>query len=236
VLEALDRAGLGARVAEIEPRLRDAIGLRPRKARAADLAPGTSRFGGAPDLPGGLARVAEPGWDAIFVGQLDLAAVAPWDLHHALPDAGLLSFFALRQGDETVRARVIYTASTERLTADRPDTKDKVLGVEFEARVLAPPYNSLGYPVSDRAYVTFYDALRELESGPERLHGSVLLGYDRGDERALRPDEALLLRVDSEDGVQFGFPAMVALYYVVAGQALKARTFDTVRAVLGPNV
>jgi hypothetical protein len=236
VLEALERAGLGARTPEIEPLLRDAIGLVPRKARPADLAPGASRFGGAPDLPGGLSRAAEPGWEVDFVGQLDLAAVASWDIHHRLPGDGLLSFFLLLQGDETVRARVIYTPSTERLSADRPPTKAKVLGVDFEARVLAPPYNSLAYPVTDVPYETFYDELRELESGPERIHGSVMLGYDRADERALRADEDLLLRLDTQDDFYLGFPAMVCLYYAMPSRALKAHAFDQVRAELGPNV
>lgn len=59
--------------------------------------PGSSRAGGDPDLPPGMA------WPAVeskgqqgpmtFVAQLDLAAIAPHDPTGLLPDAGLLLFF-----------------------------------------------------------------------------------------------------------------------------------------------
>jgi uncharacterized protein YwqG len=55
--------------------------------------PGVSRFGGTPDLPAGTHW---PEWDGrplAFIGQLRLAEVAPHDVAHLLPEAGLLSFF-----------------------------------------------------------------------------------------------------------------------------------------------
>jgi hypothetical protein len=89
-----------------------------------------------------------PGWDVDFGGQLDLAALAPWDIHHQLPADGLLSFFLLRQGDETVPTRVIHTPSTERLSADRPPAKEKVLRLNVTSADACRPRSHHGH-VSD---------------------------------------------------------------------------------------
>ena len=56
------------------------------------IAPGASKLGGHPDLPPG---VAWPTWHEplAFLGQINLAEVAPHDREGALPAQGLLSFF-----------------------------------------------------------------------------------------------------------------------------------------------
>lgn len=238
LLDELEEAGLGARIPEIEPLLRDSIALLPHKARAADLAPGACRFGGAPDAPHALDRATVAGWEIDYLGQLDLAVVAPWDVHDKLPREGLLSFFLLREGDETIRGRVLYDLGERgpSRSAAPARKKRKVLGVDFGARVMPPPYNSLVHPHRDVVYESFHDDLREQETVPNPIEGSGMLGYDRANERVLRPDEEILLRLDTENGFDFDFSEAVCLYFILRSSALARRDFDDVRVVLGASI
>lgn len=101
---ALHRQGLG-RVAEdllamAAPMVR--IYAKPAEDEAIPI--GASKLGGQPDLPEGVER---PAWHEPmgFLGQFNLAEVAPHDTEAALPTAGLLSFFFETDGEPLYSAR-----------------------------------------------------------------------------------------------------------------------------------
>jgi hypothetical protein len=64
----------------------------------ADIPIGASKLGGSPDLPEGVPWQA---WheSMAFIGQINLAEAAPYDIEHLLPPYGLLSFFYETDGE-----------------------------------------------------------------------------------------------------------------------------------------
>ena len=74
-LAILDRAGLRTRRAEIEAVALPGIGVRLRRAHAAELAPTASRFGGPAWSPPGTSRPDWEGERLPFLGQINLADV-----------------------------------------------------------------------------------------------------------------------------------------------------------------
>ena len=65
-------------------------------ARDEDAIPmGASKFGGCPDLPGDVAwfRREQADIPLSFIGQVNFAEIAPFDLEHKLPERGMLYFF-----------------------------------------------------------------------------------------------------------------------------------------------
>lgn len=120
----------------LPPLLRPSVRIQTRTGREQSLAPGRSKIGGAPDLPRGVQwpTVLIP-WklrddpllisvlgkhclrqDGLlasecplpFVGQINLAEVAPYDGQHELPDHGLLSFFADIQLDIVIDLQRVF--------------------------------------------------------------------------------------------------------------------------------
>jgi uncharacterized protein YwqG len=81
---------------------------------------GSSRFGGLPDLPAGSEWPTVDGIRLMFLGQLDLKDLAPFEASAVLPSNGLLSFFFdgmltdYERGEAPDRGRVIYTDTTVR--------------------------------------------------------------------------------------------------------------------------
>jgi hypothetical protein len=90
----LVNAGLG-RVAKDILRL-TLPSIRVSCRRAEDetaLPPGSSKLGGTPDLPSGTRWPTWQGSPQLFVSQVCLADIAPYDVEGDLPHSGLLSFF-----------------------------------------------------------------------------------------------------------------------------------------------
>lgn len=73
--------------------LRPAIGIVAHQADDASMAIGASKIGGAPDVPLGFEWPLWKGKPLGFVAQFNLEEVAPFDVEHALPESGMLSFF-----------------------------------------------------------------------------------------------------------------------------------------------
>ena len=69
------------------------ITLDPRDENTLPI--GVSKFGGCPDLPGDVAwfRRERANIPLSFIGQVNLAEIAPFDLEHKLPEGGMLYFF-----------------------------------------------------------------------------------------------------------------------------------------------
>lgn len=86
-------AGLNEVKADIQKLLRESIRLTASPQDGVQLPPGSSRLGGLPDLPGGIAWPVWKGVPMSFVAQIrleDLANLAP---AQELPKKGLLAFF-----------------------------------------------------------------------------------------------------------------------------------------------
>lgn len=92
--EMRDR-GLSGYFEVLSPFAKNAIRITLDERDEDDLPVGTSKFGGRPDLPADVAwfRNAETNVPLSFIGQVNFAEAAPFDLHHKLPDQGMLYFF-----------------------------------------------------------------------------------------------------------------------------------------------
>lgn len=90
---ALEAAGL----ARVAPRLaalaQPSIRLSARAAEEQSITIGASKLGGLPDLPIGTAWPYWKGAPLAFLAQIRLEDAQPYDVAHALPPTGLLSFF-----------------------------------------------------------------------------------------------------------------------------------------------
>lgn len=109
---ALREAGLGERVAALEPLVRDAIEITALPRTKTAIPVGVSRLGGVPGMPPGTAWPAVSGEPLPFVAKLCLAEVAPYDIHDKLPSTGHLAIFAgpVLDANEVpvVHARVLH--------------------------------------------------------------------------------------------------------------------------------
>lgn len=92
---ALTRAGLSlAAVQAITSLARPAVAVHSMPSLVlGGSSVGTSRLGGAPDLPTDAAWPAYQGTPLAFIAQIRLEDVAPYDAEHLLPTEGMLWFF-----------------------------------------------------------------------------------------------------------------------------------------------
>ncbi len=74
-------------------RLLPAIALAATRADDDEIAIGASKFGGAPDVPDGFAWPMRDDAPLVFMAQINLAEIAPFDIENQLPSSGVLSFF-----------------------------------------------------------------------------------------------------------------------------------------------
>jgi hypothetical protein len=99
VCDAAVANDLGPYVERLQALIRPSIVLATSRAKASSLAVGTTKIGGAPDLPESLPW---PEWNRqllAFYGQINLTDIAPFEL--GLPTEGLLSFFFATDMDAT---------------------------------------------------------------------------------------------------------------------------------------
>ncbi|MDJ0365789.1 YwqG family protein [Hymenobacter sp. H14-R3] len=131
----------------LAPLCRPSIRVLPQAAApaAAPLALGTSRLGGAPDLPAAAAWPTWQGRSLSFIAQLNLAEVAPHDARGLLPPTGRLAFFydALEQPwghDPADRGRAVvqyYPAAEALVTRPLPTDLTAEAYSAFPAAALA---------------------------------------------------------------------------------------------------
>jgi hypothetical protein len=92
-------AGLGRVADDIMRLTKPSIRIDCRRAEdEAALPLGSSKLGGAPDLPPGALWPSWQGISLLFIGQICLADIAPHDEEGDLPHSGLLSFFVGHSG------------------------------------------------------------------------------------------------------------------------------------------
>ena len=102
----------------------------------------TSRFGGEPELPAGIAWPAGPGEPMAFVGQFDLAAVREAGGPAWLPDDGMLFVFHHEDWGSPDLVRVLYVqerVEESRLPRRSPDDwAYPIRSISFERRTSLP--------------------------------------------------------------------------------------------------
>jgi uncharacterized protein YwqG len=73
--------------------LRNSIRIETRRTNEEELTPGTSKFGGLPDLPPSLEWPSVEDTPLAFIAQISLTDVASYDIEGVLPTSGTLYFF-----------------------------------------------------------------------------------------------------------------------------------------------
>jgi len=174
-----------------------------------------------------------PGFDFVFLCQIDLADLAPLDVGHRLPPAGLLSFFV---GVEAIIGMHTDYAREGRVLYHPPGTPlepfwrswgtPRHRGMAFELAPALPPWNSRLVGHDDPAYCDLYDQLeREDRNRPK----TGLFGFDRVYEEALAPTEEMLLAAWADGNIDYPFVESVNLCFAIDRAALRRRDFSSVR-------
>ena len=200
---------------------------------------GTSKLGGAPDLPPGTAWPEHDGRPLAFVGQIDLADVAPLDADDTLPSTGLLSFFVMdllgpNDTDHYLEVgRVMhFEKNIELRTARAPEPVDPFLPCRLHFHSLlqlrSPSHprtmSVLSAPEQER-----YDAIWANAVPTHQLLGPRDRRYDG--ERGL--DDVLLLQCMSDPHPDMQWGDSDALYFYIPADALRRRAFDEVSVLCG---
>ncbi len=234
-------AGLQARKSVIKklalPSVRICFHRQP-----AGKALGTSRAGGDPDLPIGMAFPELDGRTLSFLLQVRLADLATFPCARALPRDGLLSFFV--DDAELSRSRVIYTwpeTPLRRLPfpTGRETEANRPAALAFESVMTLPPdewklvkrlklHGAEAAAYNDDVYNALgYGAPAFAKTGPWRRGYHQLLGHHRNAYHdVVAAGEVGLLVLSSNAELEWAFGDGNRLGFYIAAAALAARHFD----------
>jgi hypothetical protein len=190
---------------------------------------GTSRFGGAPDMPEGAAWPESSAGPMVFVAQLDCAALAPFDPRGLLPEAGLLSFFA-GGFDE---GAVLWFAPKVKL-APRATPKGATFGghgarsapacsLTMKGAISLPPELD-----DEEDWGDLWEAsIREKDGeAPHRV-----LCHTMGDVEEPPNDDFVLLALRSDKNPKFDWGDWGTLYFTIEEDALRKRRWSEIELV-----
>ncbi len=96
--QLIDSSGLGRVAEHLKQSLKPAIRMESSPPSALPLPLGASRLGGLPDLPPALDWPTWKGVPMVFLAQIQLQEVVPYDVEQLLPTCGFLFFFCQSQG------------------------------------------------------------------------------------------------------------------------------------------
>jgi uncharacterized protein YwqG len=96
--QLIESKQLGRIADQLKQFLKPAIRMDSSLVSAHPLPVGVSKLGGFPDLPSSLAWPTWKGVPMVFLAQIQLQEVAPYDIEHLLPSQGFLFFFCQSQG------------------------------------------------------------------------------------------------------------------------------------------
>lgn len=199
---------------------------------------GTTRLGGAPDLPPGSSWPSFGDRPMAFVAQVNLAEVAPLDERGLLPPAGLVSFFCSpadlgREGSWHVSFTEAGTALVRsELPAEIPShDRFGAVGLRAEPELTYPPpdpstLERLG--LSPHEGLAYEDILEDESDSPRHR----MLGHPdivQSDMREAGPDLCLVLQIDSDDAAGMMWGDMGRLYFWIRPEDLVACRFDRSR-------
>jgi uncharacterized protein YwqG len=184
--ELLDAAGLTRVRAEIMQVAMPTIRLKAHPVDETQLAQGTTKFGGSPDLSQGDTWPECDGAPLPFVAQIDLAEVAHYDTKHLLPAEGRLYFFFDIDAffDSSPRHQSIW-----RVLFDRSAPTDLQRIAILEAEAKRNRYHSSAVTISTE--ITLPDYSQYDSTSVERLGLSGLLTNE--EERAYYEVQAQLV-------------------------------------------
>ncbi|MEI8254281.1 MAG: YwqG family protein [Deltaproteobacteria bacterium] len=244
-LEMLKAAGLGKQAAVILAAARPAIVFVARPDSRAIIPPGTSRLGGAPDVPAGFEWPIVGGVALRFVGQFDLAEITALDVAKRLPAQGLLSFFVCDDViDEPGAPGYAEVAAVHHFTGPPgglhratipPALKRWVDGtpvndvyppasLTFRLRLQLPPPGHAALSTLGAAVIETYT--EEVFASPAPRHQ--LLGFCGRDSEPSEVPDTLLLQVASDDRASMSWGDVDELCFYVAADALRAGDFSRV--------
>lgn len=221
----------------IDRRLKPAVGLRTRSFEAEDAIAGTCRVGGEPDLPKDLPWPHGEEGPLLFVLQVNLAAVAPYDLEGLLPSEGVLSLFTDRYVDDL---RVLFFAPDEVLerrawapTVCGPFVACGVdvlpeLHVPHESHVVdeIPLTSDEHSEYWDHVWLAWRDTLRPGSAGEAGIHQ--MLGYPLGDGE-LGVGREVLFGFDSDDRAGMEWGDVQCVWVMIRREALTHRDWQGLR-------
>ncbi|WP_214821892.1 MULTISPECIES: YwqG family protein [unclassified Exiguobacterium] len=202
-----------------------------------EVAIGHSKFGGYPDLPNASMH---PGENFTFLAQLRLSDLAEFDYLEELPKEGLLSFFyeldenPKMELDELHPWNVLYTEET--------DLERIKIGKTLEERHITfengfgKKLSGLMGTMSDEAFGELYtileqDELHVVGGTPDSIQMNVFEeARQRFGKRFNNP--FLLLQVDHSEKLDIMFGDGGILYFVIPEDALRAKRFEEVQAIL----
>jgi uncharacterized protein YwqG len=184
------------------------------------LLPGTSKFGGLPDLPEDLAWPEWNGQPLAFIAQFRLEEIAPFDLDRLLPATGMLYYFYEAQQDtwgfdpkDEGSARCLYydgdtarirrTPFPETLHEWGRDYPPCRLQLSAEASLPGGQSMYIDRLALSEDEVAAYDGLIEWMKGPdEDFGGHRLLGYANAVQNDYMEEECALVT----GGIYLGGP------------------------------
>jgi len=96
--QLIDSKNLGRIAEHLKQALKPAIRMDSSLVSGHPLPVGVSKLGGFPDLPSSLAWPTCKGVPMVFLAQIQLQEIVPYDIEHLLPSYGFLFFFCQSQG------------------------------------------------------------------------------------------------------------------------------------------
>ncbi|WP_424237060.1 YwqG family protein [Bhargavaea ginsengi] len=225
-------------------------GFRLNKEDAAGtLAPGASKFGGAPDLPPDVDVPSKYGKPLSLIAQINLSDAALAGDVHPLPGTGILSFFYDTEeqpwgGDEADRYgwKVLYHEDPARL--ERCDVPEERMLPEFAAAFHAVETLDadaiIGMDFDDDTGEAIFELLEEdaphhqVLGHPFAVQNPVFAeiahygeGIEDWDEAGKAADDyVLLFQMDSDDGLDAVWGDLGTLYFCIRKEDLAEKRFD----------
>lgn len=194
--------------------LRPAIRIYTK--HATDLPVGTSRFGGAPDLPAGMQWPSARKTPLTFIAQLRLDELRPFDPDHTLPERGLLSVFLDENSYKEARVFHLDASTFARAAVPKKHHPYDLAAVRFHTAFELPgPYDT--QPLASIAL-------------PLAKTRSQLLGWDghAGYQKPLPANTRLLFRCESDRQANMNFGDAQDIHVRISDKDLAARRFDRV--------
>jgi hypothetical protein len=167
----------------------------------------------------------------VFVAQLDLAALAPYDPHRLLPEQGLLSFFAGDYEDGVV----LFSADASAVVPAKaphgvvfgklPTAAFPACGVRLRGGMSAPQKVESD---EDGGWFDVWEGHRS-HGGEEALHR--VLGHDFGDTEGGDAEDIVLLALGSDDRAKMQWGDAGVLYFCIDPAVLAKRDWKRVYVV-----
>src|SRR5579859_7728057 len=151
--QLIEEVGWADRVDQLLSFVKPSIAISTHRVGEQSLALGTSKIGGAPDLPYDIAWPEYRGNALDFVAQINLSDIREYDVEHLYPSTGIVYFFydkrGLRQGwakENEPYQTIYYNGDPKLLRRFEPPLtvgqKYTVCALTYEQELTFPPFES----------------------------------------------------------------------------------------------